>query len=102
MLEFLSLQIKKLQAHGIRLFKVLKQVSSNAYIIDLPHDYGVSSTFNIEDLDIAYKDPAIIPNTPFARPLLELLKMYPLFPLWPNLRMIVLSKVFKPELFKEL
>ena len=31
----------------------------NAYVIDLPHDYGIS-----EDL-VAYKSPTAIPDTPF-------------------------------------
>ena len=34
-------------------------VSPNACVIDLPHDYGISSSFNIEDL-VAYKSPTII------------------------------------------
>ena len=62
--------IKKLQAcSATGPFKVLKQMGLNAYAIDLPHDYGISS-FNIEDL-VAYKSPTAIPVTPFDEPLLD-------------------------------
>ena len=38
--------------------------------IDLPHDYGISFSFNIEEL-VAYKSPTAIPNTPFDEPLFD-------------------------------
>jgi len=34
------------------------------HVIDLPHDYGIRSSFNTEDL-VAYKGPTVILNTPF-------------------------------------
>ena len=59
---------QKLHARSARPFKVLQQVGPNAYVHDLPHDFGISSTFNIEDL-VAYHKPLPIPNDPFETPL---------------------------------
>ena len=67
---FPSGTVKKLQAHSVGPFKVLKQMGPNAYVIDLSHDYGISFSFNIEDL-VAYKSPIAIPDTPFNEPLLD-------------------------------
>jgi len=59
---------RKLHARSVEPFKVLQRVGSNAYVLDLPHDFGISSTFNIEDL-VAYHKPLPIPNEPFEIPL---------------------------------
>ena len=67
---FPSRIVKKLQARSASPFKVLKRMGPNAYVIDFPYDYGISSSFNIEDL-VAYKSPIAIPNTPFNEPLLD-------------------------------
>ena len=64
--QFLSETIKKLQARSAGPFKVLKRMGPNAFVIDLPHDYGISSFFNIEDL-VAYKSPTTIPDTLFDK-----------------------------------
>ena len=44
---------RKLHPLSAGLFKVLQWVSLNACILDLPCDFGISSTFNIEIL-VAY------------------------------------------------
>ena len=56
--RFPSGPVKKLQARSAGPFKVLKRIGPNAYVIDLPHDYGISSSFNIENL-VAYKTPQL-------------------------------------------
>ena len=48
----------------------MKRIGSNAYVIGIPHDYGISSSFNIEAL-VAYNSPIAIPYTPFNEPLLD-------------------------------
>uniref|UniRef100_A0A2N9H1I9 Reverse transcriptase n=1 Tax=Fagus sylvatica TaxID=28930 RepID=A0A2N9H1I9_FAGSY len=66
--RFPSRSVKKLQVRSARPFKILKRVGPNAYLLDLPPDYGISSTFNIEDL-VAFKGFAVILDTPFDEPL---------------------------------
>jgi hypothetical protein len=48
--RFLALRKSKLMTRADGLFKVLERINDNAYKLDLPVDFGVSSTFNITDL----------------------------------------------------
>ena len=57
--------MKKLHARGAGPFKIIKKIGSNAYVIDLPPSYGISSIFNISDLK-EYKEPALIPDELFG------------------------------------
>ena len=56
---------KKLHARSAGPFKILKKIGSNAYILELPSDLGISPTFNVSDL-IEYKEPMMIPSEPFG------------------------------------
>ena len=53
--------MKKLHARGAGPFKIIKRIGPNAYVLDLPSDFGISSTFNISDL-VGYKKPTMIPS----------------------------------------
>jgi len=55
--------VKKLTARSASPFKILKKINPNAYVIDLPPEFGISSTFNISDL-VAYKGPPFNPDNP--------------------------------------
>ncbi|PKA64106.1 hypothetical protein AXF42_Ash005118 [Apostasia shenzhenica] len=59
--RFPSGVVKKLQARRAGPFKILKKLGSNAYVVDLPSDFGISTTYNISDL-VAYKEPTAIPK----------------------------------------
>jgi len=41
---------RKLHARSVGPFKVLQRVGPNAYVLDLPLDLGLRSTFNVKDL----------------------------------------------------
>ena len=41
---------KKLHPRHAGPFKILKKISSNTYVLELPAELGISSTFNVEDL----------------------------------------------------
>ena len=56
--------VKKLHARGAGPFRVIRRVGPNAYVLELPPNYGISSTFNILDL-VEYREPANIPSEPF-------------------------------------
>ena len=55
--------VKKLHAHSVGLFKILKQINDNAYVIDLLKDFDISSAFNITDL-VDYKSLDFNPYNP--------------------------------------
>ena len=51
-------------------FEVLSKVGENGYVIDIPSDWGIHSTFNIEDL-VAYKGSIALPSSPQNEPIIE-------------------------------
>ena len=57
--------VRKLHARGAGPFRVIKKVGPNAYVLELPPELGISSTFNISDLT-EYREPALIPSEPFG------------------------------------
>ena len=63
--------LKKLHAQGAGPFKIIKKVGSNAYVLELPPELGISSTFNVSDL-VEYREPVMIPSEPFEpNPIIE-------------------------------
>jgi hypothetical protein len=56
----------KLQVSSARPFKMLQMIESNNYVIKLPLNFNISSSFNMKDLSIYKIQP--IPNTSFNTP----------------------------------
>lgn len=64
--RFKSRVAKKLHAHSLRPYKMLRNVGPNAYAINLPFHSGISSTFNVKNLVPYY---TIV--SPFANPFVD-------------------------------
>ena len=45
---------KKLHSKNVGLYRVPKKISSNAYVLDLPKNTGISNIFNIKDLTLCF------------------------------------------------
>ena len=58
---------RKLQARGTGPFEILPKVGENGYVIDLPSDWGISPTFNVEDL-VEYKGSLVFSSRFFSEP----------------------------------
>ena len=57
----------KLQLKSYGPFKILSKINDNAYIVDIPDDWGISNSFNILDL-VEFHENDDIPNEMFSSP----------------------------------
>ena len=57
--------VKKLHTRSAGLFKILKKINSNAYVVDLSQDFDISCTFNVKDL-VPYRGTFDTPSDPFV------------------------------------
>ena len=44
---------------------MMKRINDNAYVLNLPEGFDISSIFNVEDL-VVYNGPAFNPSNPLA------------------------------------
>jgi hypothetical protein len=62
--RFPTLCRSKLMPRATGPFKMLKKINDNAYVLDLPVEYGVSSSFNVADLKpYAGEDEELVSRT---------------------------------------
>ena len=53
---------KKLPARAMGPYQIIRQLGSNAYVLDLPDNVGISPIFNVEDLTLhqgAFEPPCL-------------------------------------------
>jgi len=60
--RFPSKRKSKLMPRSDGPFEILEKIGSNAYEVDLPGEYGVSTTFNVADLSPYYDEDEEIPS----------------------------------------
>ena len=51
----------KLHARSAGPFRVISLIGENAYVVDIPHLWGISSTFNVADL-ASHQAPPLSPD----------------------------------------
>ena len=70
--QFPSKIIKLLHVRSVGSFKILNKQNCNTYVIDLPRDYDISSTFNVNNL-VDYKnfDCSPLVEKPSPKPFTE-------------------------------
>ena len=56
--------VKKLHVRSAGPFQILKKINSNAYVVDLLSDFGISCTFNVKNL-VPYRGTFDTPSDSF-------------------------------------
>jgi len=60
--DYLNSPTKKLHARAIGPYQIIRKLGSNAYVLDLPDNLGISSILNVEDLTFhrgTFKRPSL-------------------------------------------
>ena len=70
--------VKKLHAHKVGPFEVMKRINYNACVLNLLEGFDISLIFNVEDL-VAYKDSDFNPSNPCLMSLPKILLQRDLF-----------------------
>jgi len=90
--QFSSGTVKMLHVRNARPFKILNKLNCNTYVINLPRDYGISCTFNVNDLVVCNEfDCSLLIDKPFPKSFSNI----PSISLLPNTHPITTKRVDK-------